>query len=127
MEKAIEIFVAINLFVIGASHLFQPQAWVDFFKVLKSYGRAGAMANGFLSLTFGSIILAFHWNWEGVVPSVVTLLGLAQIIKSFVAFVFPEAGLRSMHRPAAENPWAYRIGGILFLLLSFAVGYHLLV
>lgn len=85
------------------------------------------MANGFLSLTFGSIILAFHWSWEGVIPSVVTLLGLAQIIKSFAAFVFPEVGLRSMHRPAAENPWAYRIGGILFLLLSFAIGYHMMV
>ena len=127
MEKSIEIFVALNCFVIGASHLFQANAWVDFFKVLRGYGRVGAMANGFLSLTFGSIILAFHWSWEGVIPSVVTLLGLAQIIKSFAAFVFPEVGLRSMHRPAAENPWAYRIGGILFLLLSFAIGYHMMV
>jgi len=116
MERNIEIFTAVNMLIIGLSHTFQPGVWVDFFKVLRSYGKAGAFANGFLSLTFGSIIVAFHWVWEGAIPSIVTAVGVAQVIKSFVAFCLPAVALRSMSRPAAENPWSYRVGGILFIV-----------
>ncbi len=127
VEKEVEIFVAINCFVIGVSHLFQAKAWVDFFKLLKSYGKAGAMANGFLSLSFGSIIISFHWVWEGVIPTVVTCLGLAQIIKSLVAFLLPNVSLNAMNRPMAGNPSGYKIGGALFLLLSFMIMYRILI
>lgn len=118
MNQAVQIFVFLNLVVIGLSHLIQPQAWVSFFKVLRGYGHAGAFANGFLSLTFGSIIVGFHWVWEGIVPTIITCLGIAQVIKGFVAFVTPAVGLRSMSRAAAENPLSYRIGGILFLVIA---------
>ena len=127
MEKAIEIFVAINLFVIGASHLFQPQAWVDFFKLLRSYGKAGAMFNGFLSLSFGSIIVSFHWVWEGVIPIIITCLGLAQIVKSLVAFVVPDVSLRTMYTPMAESPLNYRIGGAISVGFAVTLMYQILI
>ena len=126
MQKAVEVFVAVNLFVIGVSHLFQAEAWVDFFKKLRSYGRAGAFFNGFLSLSFGSIIVSFHWVWEGVTPTIVTCLGIAQLIKSFVAFALPDVSLRTMSQPMAENPWGYRIGGGIFLGFSIALMYELI-
>ena len=125
MERAVEIYVLINCTVIGISHLVQANAWIDFFTLLRSHGRAGAMANGFLSLSFGSIIVAFHWTWEGVVPIMVTCLGIAQIIKSLVAFALPELSLKSMNRPMAKNPMGYQIGGALFLLLAAALAFHL--
>jgi hypothetical protein len=125
MEKAIEIFALINFFVIGISHLTQPSAWVDFFKVLRSYGKAGAMANGFLSLWFGSIIVSFHWVWEGTVPIIITCMGIAQIIKSLVAFAAPSLALKSFYRPVAENPRGYQIGGALFLVLAAFLAYQM--
>jgi hypothetical protein len=125
MERAVEIFVFINCFVIGISHLAQPRAWVDFFKVLRGYGKSGAMANGFLSLWFGSIIVAFHWVWEGTVPIIITCLGIAQIIKSLVAFAAPAIALKSFHRPMAENPRGYQIGGAIFLVLTAFLAYHI--
>ncbi len=115
MERAVEIFVAINMLVIGLSHVFQGSVWVDFFRIMRSHGLAGSFVNGFLSLSFGSIIVGFHWVWEGVIPSIVTCIGIAQVIKSFVAFCLPSVGLYSMRQKKAENPWSYRIGGLLFV------------
>lgn len=125
MERGVEIFVFINFFVIGASHLFQAREWVNFFKLMRSYGRAGAMANGFLSLSFGSIIVAFHWVWEGVIPTTITCVGIAQIMKSLITFLAPELSLRTMHRPMAENLWGYRIGGAIFIGLAVMIAYNI--
>ncbi len=125
MERGVEIFVAINFLVIGISHLIQPDAWVDFFKLLRSHGRIGSFANGFLSLSFGSIILSFHWVWDGVIPSIVTCLGLAQVIKSIVAFGSPNISLRTMHSPMAQKTLGYRVGGIICLAFSGLLMYHL--
>lgn len=115
MERGVEIFVAVNMLVIGVSHLLQAPVWVDFFKILRGYGKAGALANGFLALMFGSIIVAFHWVWEGTVPIIVTCIGIAQVVKAIVAFCFPSLGLYSMSQKKAEDPWSYRIGGLLFI------------
>ena len=124
MTKAVEIFVAINFIVIGLSHLFQARGWVEFFKILSSHGRAGAFVNGFLSLTFGSIIVAFHWVWDGVLTTLVTCVGIAQIIKSLVAFVTPQISLRSMSSPAAQNPLGYQVAGGIFLVLGMILLYE---
>jgi uncharacterized membrane protein len=63
VEKAIEMYAAVNFLVIGLSHLLQPRVWVDFFTWLRSKGHAGVFVNGFLSLGFGSIIVSFHNVW----------------------------------------------------------------
>jgi hypothetical protein len=118
MEKAVQIFVVINLLIIGASHFFQPQAWVDFFKILRKYGKAGQFANGFLSLSIGSIIVAFHWVWEGIVPTIITCFGIAQVIKSVIAFVLPDIALKNMSKPIAGNPLSYKWVGAIFMVLS---------
>ena len=118
MEKSVQIFVIINFLVIGVSHLFQPHIWVDFFKFLRKYGNIGIFAYSFLSLSFGSIILAFHWVWEGIAPSIITFFGVAQVIKSLIGFTIPEYSLKSISRPIAENPNSYRVGGAVFLILA---------
>jgi hypothetical protein len=125
MTKEVEIFVLINFLVIGASHLFQPHEWVGFFKVLRSYGRAGALANGFFSLSFGSIIVAFHWVWEGAIPIMITCIGIAQIVKSLIAFLAPAVSLRNLHKPMAQNPNGFRIAGATFLGLAVILAHHL--
>jgi hypothetical protein len=124
MERGVEIFVAINFLLIGASHLFQPHEWIHFFKTVRNHGKAGVMANGFLSLSFGSIIVAFHWVWEGTIPIIITCIGIAQVIKSLIAFLAPEVSLRTMSRPMAENPNGYRTGGAIFLGFAIVIILH---
>ena len=59
VERAIEIFAAINFLILGLSHVFQHRAWTEFFVRLREKGHPGAFANGFLTLFTGSLIVAF--------------------------------------------------------------------
>src|SRR5215207_7974168 len=97
MERALEVFVVIQLTVIGISHIVQHRAWAEFFIWLRSKGRAGAFANGFLSLQMGSMILAFHQVWSGL-PMVLTIFGVLNLIKAAQVFLLPSLSLRSMNR-----------------------------
>lgn len=110
---SIQFFVAINLLVIGLSHFLQPKIWIDFFKLLHSKGHAGNIFNALLSLGMGSIIVAFHFIWEWPII-LVTLYGLALVIKGCIYLLFPSLGLKSIGRieqNAGKLKW---IGLIMF-------------
>lgn len=125
MEKSVQIFVLVNFIVIGLSHFFQANVWVDFFRKLSQKGFIGAYINGFISLSFGSIIVAFHWVWQELAPILITAMGVLQVIKSLIIFVFPTYGLKSISSKQAQNPDSYRIGGLLFLILAGIILLHL--
>ena len=117
MEEAIQLFAAIGFLVIGLSHLIQPRAWVAFFQSLAARGAPGAFMEGFLLLTFGSFIVAFHNVWRG--PEVVlTLIGWSQVLKGIVRFVAPEVALGVMRRATPETAWRFQAGGVFALALS---------
>ena len=107
------------------SHIVQPRAWVEFFVFLRERGEAGAFATPFLSLIFGSIIVAFHNVWTGI-PMVLTIVGWAQVLKALIYFTFPAYGLRKMGIPSRERPQLLVYPGIAFLVLAGLLGYHLL-
>jgi hypothetical protein len=60
VERALEVLATIQFLIVGLSHVFQRHAWVEFFIWLRERGHAGVFVHGFLSLWFGSMILAFH-------------------------------------------------------------------
>jgi hypothetical protein len=126
MEKNIQIFFMLNLLVTGFSHLLQPQVWVDFFKWIRNQGRVGIFAYSFSSLTFGTLIVGFHWHWDGIVPAMITFFGSAQILKSLIAFTYPDASLKNMSSPAAQNPNSYKWGGIILIAMAIMTLLHLL-
>jgi hypothetical protein len=125
MELATEVFAALFLGIIGLSHLLQPRAWVDFFILLRSKGHAGVFVNGFLTLGFGSIIVAFHNVWSGL-PVVLTLIGWAQVLKGFLSFVAPKIALWGFSRISVERTWQFRVGGIFALGVSALLWYVVL-
>ena len=125
MEKATEIFAAVFLSVIGLSHIAQPRAWVEFFVWLRGKGHAGVFVNGFLSLGFGSFIVAFHNVWNGL-PVILTLLGWAQVLKGLLSFVAPQVALWGLARVSSERAWQFVVGGALALALSAALWYIVL-
>jgi hypothetical protein len=122
MERAIEFLAAIQCTVIALSHIFQPRVWVEFFVWLRGKGHAGVFANGFLSLWLGSIIVAFHNVWEGL-PTVLTVLGWAQVLKGTISFVLPQLPMRSLARVSPERAWQFVAGGVAFLGLSALLWY----
>jgi uncharacterized protein YjeT (DUF2065 family) len=125
MHKSIELFAGLQFLVIGLSHLFQPMAWVEFFALLRSKGRAGVFFEAFLLLGFGGLIVAFHNVWSGL-PTVLTVVGWLQVLKGLVRFTLPQLGLRIYGRVRPERAWEFRwagafslVLGVLFIYLAF--------
>ena len=115
MEDAVRVFACVQFFIIGLSHLLQPQAWVDWFAALRAKGVVGAFADGFMSLVFGAVIVAFHNVWSDL-GVILTVVGWAQLIKAAVAFVAPQLRLRGLQR--AQHPWQFRVAGVISIAFS---------
>jgi hypothetical protein len=122
VEQAIEIFAGVNFLIIGLSHVTQPRVWVDFFTWLRTKGHAGVFVNGFLSLSFGSIIVAFHNVWSGL-PMILTIMGWGQVVKALLAFVVPQLGLRTLQRVSVERAWEFRVPGLVFAVFGAVLLY----
>ena len=123
VEKAIEIFVAVNFFVIGFSHIFQRNVWVAYFAKLHSLGRLGPFAEGFLYLNFGALIVACHnvWSLPGIV---LTLIGWVHVLKALVRFVAPDTVLKIYTRMSHDRAWQIQVGGVVILALSALFTYN---
>lgn len=124
MERAIEIYAILNFFVIGVSHVVCHRAWAAFFIDLRGRGETGVFATAFLSLAFGSLVVAFHNVWSGI-PMLLTIIGWAQVVKALIYFIFPAYGLRKMEIVSAERSSMFIWPGLAFILLAGLLGYHL--
>src|SRR6185436_1543148 len=111
LAHAAEIIAAIMFLIMGASHMLQPKAWVDFFVMLRNQGTPGVFANSFLSLFFGVIIVALHniWTWPAVI---LTVIGWAQVLKATVGFVAPSLAMRGLALVNPENEWRFVAAGV---------------
>jgi hypothetical protein len=126
VQESVQLFVAVQSSIIAVSHIVQPHAWVDFFVWLRGKGHAGVFANGFLSLWFGGLIVAFHPVWSG--PAIViTLIGWAQVIKSAIAFVVPSLSMRGFQRVSHERSREFVIAGSGLLAISALSWYVVLI
>lgn len=126
MERAIQVFAMINLVTVGLSHVLQPRAWAEFYVALRDKGDRGVFVVGFMSLAFGSLIVAFHNVWSGL-PMVLTILGWAQVLKGLVYFTFPSYGLRKLAIVDVERARMFVWPGLALLVIAGLLGYHLAV
>ena len=122
MERAVELYAAVNFLVIGISHTLQPRAWVEFFLHLNKLGHTGVFANAFLSLIFGSIVVGFHNVWSGL-PAILTVIGWAQVTKALLYFAFPRIGERGMSRVSHERANEFIVPGVVFIALGVLMIY----
>jgi hypothetical protein len=126
MERAVEVFAVIQLAIIGVSHVVFPREWARFFIWLRERGLVGAFANGFTSLAFGSVVVAFHPVWSGI-PLVLTVFGLLNLAKAAVCFLFPERALRSMRRVSLDRSREFIVAGVVSLVVATVTAYGLVV
>ena len=124
MESAIEILAVIQLTIIGLSHMVHHRAWAEFFIWLRGKGEPGVFANGFLSLTTGSLIFSFHRVWSGI-PLVLTLFGILNILKAANCFLFPTRAMQSMQRVSLERSREFVVAGAVSLAIAAVIGYGL--
>src|SRR5262245_34384601 len=88
VERAVEVFAAINCIAFGMSHVLQPTAWAHFFIWLRTKGYPGVFVNGMLTLALGSLVVSFHNIWTGI-PAALTVLGWAQVVKGLICLWVP--------------------------------------
>ncbi len=124
MERAIQVFAMINLVTVGLSHVLQPRAWAEFYVALRDKGDRGVFVVGFMSLAFGSLIVAFHNVWSGL-PMVLTILGWSQVLKGLVYFTVPSYGLRKLGIVDIERARMFVWPGLALLVIAGLLGYHL--
>jgi hypothetical protein len=124
MERAIEILAVIQLTIIGLSHIVYHRAWAEFIIWLRGKGDPGVFANGFLSLTAGSLIFGFHRVWSGI-PLVLTVFGILNILKAAVCFLFPARAMRSMERVSLERSREFVAAGFISLAIAAVVAFGL--
>lgn len=117
MERAVEFWVAIQLLIIGLSHLLQPRVWVDFMIRLRGWGHAGVFVNGMLSLSFGAVIVAGHHVWQGL-PALITVLGCLHLVKATISLTCPQLSMRALERVSMERAWEISAAGGVFVGLS---------
>jgi uncharacterized protein YjeT (DUF2065 family) len=82
------------------------------------------LIHGFLTLGFGSIVVAFHNVWTGI-PAVLTILGWLMVLKALVTFLYPALGLRSLNRVSPARTYELRMPGIVYLVIAALLAWHL--
>jgi len=124
MERAVQILAVIHLVTMGVSHIVRPRVWVDFFVRLREWGEPGVFTVGFLSLGFGSLVVAFHNVWQGI-PVVLTVYGWLAVAKGLLYFVVPSLGMKGLAKVSPERANHFVFAGVGLLALAAALGYHL--
>jgi len=124
-QHAIEVFALINFTLLGLSLLFQPRAWAQLISWLQREGEAGAIVSGICSLGYGSLIVAFHRVWHGLLI-VLTIAGWLQVIKGLIFLLAPGFGLQLLALGAPERSGLLRLGGLLMLILAALIAVALL-
>lgn len=71
----------------------------------------------------GLSVLLTHFHWDGLTEAVVTLLGLAALIKGLLLIVVPEVTLKS---PKA-SPTSMRVSGVGFVIVGAYLGISALI
>jgi len=87
METNILFLAIICYVIIGFSHLLQPQAWINFFKLLLKHQHSGSFINGFITLPMGVLIVSFHNVWVGL-NMLLTISWMVLYFKSHNSFLF---------------------------------------
>ena len=124
MTRALQIFALIHLTLMGLSHIVQHRAWAEFFVRLRARGHAGVFVHGFLSLGFGSMILAFHDVRTGL-AAVLTVIGVLYLLKTVQCFLFPAVSMRSLEIASVERSRVFIAPGVFFLGIAAVLAYVL--
>jgi hypothetical protein len=125
MEIAVTKLAIVCFLVIGVSHIAQPRVWAEFFIAMREKGELGSFLNALLHFPLGVIIVSLHNVWHGL-PLVLTIIGWGLVLKSFVYFVVPGVGLKSLARVSLDKTWEFIVAGVFHVGISGLLMFSLL-
>jgi uncharacterized protein YjeT (DUF2065 family) len=124
MELSIQKIAALNLLVIGLSHMIQHRAWAKLFLYWQQKGEVGAFYTALLHFAFGTFIVGFHNVWSGI-PAVLTVLGWGWTLKGLLYFVYPKQCVRMLNRLKLERSWEFIVPGGLMVVYAGFLAFHI--
>lgn len=124
MELAIQKLAALNMLVMGLSHIFQHRVWAEFFIHWREKGSVGVFYNAILHFAFGTRIVAFHNVWHRI-PMVLTLAGWAWTLKGMLYLLYPKLGIRSLNRLSIETSREFILPGALMAAYAGLLAFHI--
>lgn len=122
MDQAIEFMVGASLFVLALSLLFRTKVWISWLHQVEHKGRYFSLIVGSFSVVLGSIILGFHWIWDGL-PLLTTLVGAAILLKGITYMLFPKWLHRILLQFSKNYKLILRVWSIPLLAISIAILY----
>jgi uncharacterized protein YjeT (DUF2065 family) len=116
-ERAIEIFAFLNFTIVGLALVLQPMAWARYFAWMRREGDAGAVIYGLFCVLWGSLIVSFHREWNGLLV-ILPVFGSIQLAEGAVFLLAPAFGLRLMALFNETNLGLFRLLGFIALVLA---------
>jgi uncharacterized protein YjeT (DUF2065 family) len=116
-QRAIETFALLNFLIVGLSLISQPGAWAKYFAWMRRNGEGGAVIYGLFCVLWGSLIVSFHREWNGLLV-ILPIFGSIQLLEGLVFLVAPDFGLRIMGAFNENNLGLFRLLGVIALVLA---------
>jgi uncharacterized protein YjeT (DUF2065 family) len=110
----------LNFALVGLSLVFQPRAWARYFLWMRREGEAGMVIHGLFCVLWGSLIVAFHPDWNGLLV-ILPAFGVLQLLEGLVFLVFPTIGMRIMTMLSEERLFITRILGLVALAIAICI------
>ena len=117
METAIQKLAVISFLILGLSYIAQYRVWAEFFILARSKGEVGVFRYAFVVLPTWILVVSFHNVWTGI-PTVLTVLAWAGVLKYAIYFVYPKVGLRSLATVSPEKAVRFRVAGVGMVVVS---------
>jgi hypothetical protein len=119
-QRAIEIFAMLNFAIVGSSLVVRPAAWAIYFAWMRREGEGGAVIYGLLCVLWGSLIVSFHREWQGLLV-MLPVFGTVQLLEGFLFLIAPAAGLRLMALFNEERLGLFRLLGAIALAMAAGI------
>ena len=124
MEQLIQVIIVITFFTLRISMVLRAKIWVEWVQKLQSNGTSGILSLGLINLLLGSIIVTFHWVWEGF-AMIVTIIGMIMLCRSFIILLTPNLFLKIIDKTLPKMNVIVSIGGFLFVVIAVLLFYNL--
>ena len=115
IPSLVEKTIGIYFFIIAISLIIRPDLWLNMIKRI-TLENGSQRTYFFFSLFIGIVVTLTHNIWDFTSAILVTVFGWALLIKSSIAFIYPEFFKKVL--PSSEKMDLYiRIGGVILASL----------
>lgn len=114
VEQWIQQFFAIQLVLIGLSHLLYAKEWSKFFALIQKSGVPSIIIVMY-TLPSGIIIVIGHQVWSGI-PLILTLIGWGYLLKCVLYLLIPKLADKTVDNTAKGQRGLQTVGVVMAVL-----------